>query len=171
MRKFFLLMAVVSVVLIVHLLFLTQWTASRYVINLAVLLVVAVTLHRGLLYGAAIALLTGLVENSMSAITGPTHAISLVVLALATWFFSAKMFSTRSAASLLFTTAMGTAVYGLVFMLSESLLTLLNHQRISVPYVAIGFATLGTVIIHPILISLLWRWRKWDRYSQVVTQL
>lgn len=164
-------MAVVSVVLIVHLLFLTQWTASRYVINLAVLLVVAVTLNRGLIYGGAIALLTGLVENSMSAITGPTHVISLVALATATWFFSTKMFSTRSAASLLSTTAMGTAVYGLIFMLSESLLTLLNHQRISVPYAAIGLATLGTVISHPFLISLLWRWRKWDRYSQVVTQL
>lgn len=171
MRKLFLLIAVVSVVLIAHLLFLTQWTASRYVVNLAVFLVIAMTLHRGLIYGVAVAILTGLLENSMSAITGSSHAISLVVLALATWFLSSKMFSTRSAASLLFTTAMATAIYGLIFMLSESLLTLLNHQRISVPYAAIGLATLGTVISHPFLISLLWRWRKWDRYSQVVTQL
>lgn len=107
----------------------------------------------------------------MSAITGPSHVVSLAILAFTTWFLSNKIFSTRSAASLVFTTAIGTAVYGLLFMLSESLATILNHQRISVPYPAVALAILGTVVTHPLLISLLWRWRKWDRYSQVVMQL
>lgn len=169
MRRFIILLAVTGVLLCIHLLFFTQWAASRYYINMAVLLIVAITLHRGIAYGAGSAILVGLAESSISAIPGPSHMIALVITVLATWFFSNKLFTIRSSVSLLFTTAMATAINGLAFMASESLITLFNHQRLHASYLAVLMATLITIITHPILISLLWRWKKWDRYSQVAS--
>lgn len=168
MRSFLLLLLYMAAVVLLHILLFSGWPASRYIINLAIILVIAVTLHRGLLVGVAASLFVGLTETYLSAISGPAHVLALALMSLATWFISSKLFTTRSTVSLLFTTQLATVFYAGSFWLVELLTSLLVRERITAAFPQLWLAALVTMFTHPFFMFLLWRWRGWDRYSQLL---
>lgn len=149
---------------------LNWWPASSYLVNVPVIFIIITTLQRGVRYGLIMAAMTGLVLMSVSAIHGLSYPVALVTTVGITWLSTTKIFTTRSSASFVTTIAIASFMYGIVLIGTEALQGVFDHDRLHVKYGVVLVAAITTSVTHPIGISSIWRWMRWDRYEHVSSQ-
>ena len=167
MRRSLLILIMTGLVVGLDLLWVGQWPTLRLAMNITLLWVLTVTLTNGLMAGLLVAGAAGLAWSLVAAISGPAYYLAFFAAALVSWLFSTKVVTSRSAISFISTIAVGTAVYFLVLIGSEAVFNFINHQRLGLPLGPLIAAVVLQLLVHPLLMTGLWRLIGRDRYAQV----
>lgn len=167
MRRSLLILIMTSLVVGLDLLWVGQWPTMRLVMNVTLLWVLTVTLTNGLIAGLLVAGGAGLVWSLVTVISGPAYYLAFFAAVLVSWLFSTKVVTSRSAISFISTVAVGTAAYFLALIGNETVLSLINHQRLRLPLEPLIVAVVVQFLVHPLLMTGLWRLIGRDRYAQV----
>lgn len=136
-------------------------------VDWTVILIVAITLSEGPWYGSLTAVVVGLTRTWFSALPGVAYLIGSLAVVGVAWLVSRRIFTSRSTVSLLTTTAVATAAGFVFVMAADQLATIIDRERLSLPWASTLLATSFQVVIHPILLGLLWRVLGRSRYERL----
>lgn len=141
----------------------------RLVLNATLLMVIALTIGERVVIGLSAAVIAGITLTLFSAVSGPGYILAFMSAVGACWVFSHKIVTTRSAVSFVSTIMVGTAVYALALIITDSLLTLFNRQRLHLDLILIVQSAALQIIVHPIVLSVLWRLFGRHQYHRLPT--
>lgn len=149
--------ALFFLVLIVDILWMPYIPWLDLTMNLTLMAVIVMTIGERLLIGLGAAVIAGTAFDLFSAVSGPGYMIAFVSAASACWLFSHKIVTTRSAVSFVSTVIVGTASFTLILIAVDSVLSLLNNQRIHLDLLTVAKGGMVQAIVHPIILSIFWR--------------
>lgn len=135
------------------------------------LMVITVTITEDLWYGLGFAVVSGAILDVLSIVPSHVHLVGMIAASLGAWIFSRRIVTSRSTISFLSAISVGTAAYALGAVALDSLASLIEHDRYHLVLQATLVATIGQMIIHPLLISILWRILGRGRYERLTSPL
>jgi len=141
----------------------------RLTLHATLLVVIALTIGERVVIGLSAAVLAGIIFTLFSTVSGPGYIFAFSSAVGACWVFSHKIVTTRSAVSFVSTIMVGTAAYATVLIISDSLLTVFNRQRLHLDLLLIVQSTALQIIVHPIVLSILWRLFGRHQYHRLPT--
>lgn len=138
-------------------------------INATLITVIALTIGERPLIGLTAAVFGGVVYSLFSAVSGPSYLIAFIMAVSASWVFSKKIVTTRSAVSFISTVVVGTVSYAVTLIVAELLLSLINQERLQLDILTIGTGGILQALAHPILLSISWRLFGRHQYHRLST--
>lgn len=141
----------------------------RFALHATLLMVIGLTIGERVVIGLTAAVIGGTVITLFSAVSGPGYIVAFISAVAACWVFSHKIVTTRSAVSFVSTIMVGTAVYAIALIISDSILTVFNRQRLHLDLILILQSAVIQIIVHPIVLSLLWRLFGRHQYHRLPT--
>lgn len=135
------------------------------------LMVIVVTITEDVWYGLGFAAISGAILDIISVVPSHVHLVGMVSASLVAWVFSHRIVTSRSTISFLSAVSVGTVAYAVGALTIDRLASLVVHDRYHLILQATIVATIGQAVIHPLLMSILWRILGRGRYERLTSPL